>query len=418
MSLSRADSLLSRETPRVRVALFNGTLQPGHDGVTRVLFRLLDHLVLAGTPVECFSAMVPEPGEEKVPMHLVPSVRFPLYPDYRLALPGWNSFARALRRFSPTIIHINSPCSLGFAAMRYGQHFGIPVVATYHTHFPKYAAYYRLPALEPCGWNYLRSLYNSCERTFVPSRPILEELAAQGICNLEWLPHGVDAELFHPRYRSTEWLRAHALEGKTVLLFAGRLVWEKDLRTLVDAWRQLRIRHPDAALVLAGDGPIRPELTPMLPGAVFLGHLRSEDLATAYASSDIFIFPSTTETFGNVILEAMASGAVPVCADAGGAGDLLQVGVTGVLFPPRDAEDCIEKTSHLISHPSLRQAMAQNSLARARMQSWGSVFTRLMESYCATVASDVHCTTHPSGMHCVRIASAWRLPPLRHRRAA
>jgi glycosyltransferase involved in cell wall biosynthesis len=400
MSTSGTSSSLSCEVPGIRVAIFNGTLQPGHDGVTRVLFKLLDHLVLAGTPVECFSAMVPEPGEQQVPMHLVPSVRFPLYPEYRLALPGWNAFARALRRFSPTIIHINSPCSLGFAAMRYGQSFGIPVVATYHTHFPKYAAYYRLPALEPCGWNYLRSLYNSCERTFVPSRPILEELAVQGIRNLEWLPHGVDAELFHPCHRSTEWLRAHELEGKTVLLFAGRLVWEKDLRTLVDAWRQLRTRRPDARLVLAGDGPIRQELIPLLPDAVFLGHLSSKELATAYASSDIFIFPSTTETFGNVILEAMASGAVPVCAAAGGAADLLQDGITGVLFRPGDAEDCIAKTSHLIQQPGLRHAMAQHSLARARMQSWGIVFSHLMESYCATVASGVHCIPSHAGMHC------------------
>ncbi|MBP1655484.1 MAG: sulfolipid synthase [Bacteroidetes bacterium] len=387
MNMRSDNSYMSAARQSVRVALFNGTLRPGHDGVTRVLYKLLDHLLLAGTPVECFSAIVPEDNAQPVPMHLVPSVRFPLYPDYRLALPGWNAFARALRQFSPTVIHVNSPCSLGCAAVRYGQHFGIPVVATYHTHFPKYATYYKLPALEPCGWNYLRSLYNGCERVYVPSRPILNELAAQGIHNLEWLPHGVDAEVFHPRHRSDGWRRAHGLEDKTVVLFAGRLVWEKDLRTLVDAWTILRTRHRDAALVLAGDGPARAELAALLPDALFLGHLSGEDLTTAFASSEIFLFPSTTETFGNVILEAMASGVVPVCADAGGAADLIEHGTTGRLFRPRDAEDCAHQTSLLLSQPSVRDAYGLRALARARMQSWGSVFSRLMESYCVTVAS-------------------------------
>jgi len=322
-------------------------------------------------------------------MHLVPSVRFPLYPDYRLALPGWNAFARDLRRFAPTVIHINSPCSLGCAAVRYGQHFGIPVVATYHTHFPKYATYYKLPALEPCGWNYLRSLYNGCVRTFVPSRPILNELAARGIHNLEWLPHGVDPDAFHPSHRSDEWRRVHGFDNRIVVLFAGRLVWEKDLRTLVDAWTVLRARHRNAALVLAGDGPARAELHAMIPDAHFLGHLSGEELSTAFASADVFLFPSTTETFGNVILEAMASGVPPVCADAGGAADLLQHGITGHLFRPKDAEDCAHQTSLLISRPDMREAIASRALARARMQSWGSVFSQLMESYCATVAAGV-----------------------------
>ena len=396
MSVQNGNSFVSAARPSVRVAMFNGTMQPGHDGVTRVLYKLLDHLVLTGTPVECFSAIVPERSAQQVPMHLVPSIRFPLYPDYRLALPGWNAFARTLRQFSPTVIHVHSPCSLGCAAVRYGQHFGIPVVATYHTHFPKYATYYKLPALEPCGWNYLRSLYNGCERVFVPSRPILNELAAHAIRNLEWLPHGVDAEAFHPHHRSEEWRRAHRLHDKTVLLFAGRLVWEKDLRTLVDAWAILRTRHRDAALVLAGDGPAHAELRTLIPDALFLGHLNGEDLTTAFASSEIFLFPSTTETFGNVILEAMASGVVPVCADAGGAADLIHHGTTGRLFRPKDAADCAQQVSLLINQPSVRETHALQALARARMQSWGSVLSHLMESYCATVASG---NPRPSSRH-------------------
>ena len=383
-------------TTGVRLALFNGTLQPGHDGVTRVLYKLLDHLNLVGTPCECFSTIIPEKNLQPVPMHRVPSVRFPLYTDYRLALPGWMAFEQQMRRFSPTLIHINSPCPLGCAAAHYGQRFGIPVVATYHTHFPSYARYYRLMALEPCGWNYLRGLYNSCARTFVPSRPILQELEAQGIHNLEWLPHGVDTEVFAPRFRSSEWRRTHGLDAKTVLFFAGRLVWEKDLRTLVEAWSVLRVQHPDVALVLAGDGPARAEVQAILPDAVFLGQLQGSALAIAFASADIFVFPSTTETFGNVILEAMASGVVPVCADTGGAVDLIRDGASGFLSRPKDARHFAECVSRLISDPSLRSVMAERGLMRAQMQSWGTVLSQLMESYCATVSSYIR---EPRGRH-------------------
>ncbi|MCC6396129.1 MAG: glycosyltransferase family 1 protein [Bacteroidetes bacterium] len=378
-----------RNTTEVRLALFNGTMKPGHDGVTRVLYKLLDHLNLVGTPCECFSTIIPEKHLQTVPMHRVPSVQFPLYTDYRLALPGWKSFEQQMRQFSPTLIHINSPCSLGCAAAHYGRRFGIPVVATYHTHFPSYARYYRLMALEPCGWNYLRGLYNSCTRTFVPSRPILQELELQGIHNLEWLPHGVDTKIFDPRFRSPEWRLELGLTAKTVLFYAGRLVWEKDLRTLVEAWSMLREQHPDAALVLAGDGPARAEIRTMLPDAVFLGQLGGKALATAFASADIFVFPSTTETFGNVILEAMASGLVPVCAHTGGAVDLIQDGVSGFLARPKDPRHFADRVSHLIADPSLRCAMAERGLLRAQMQSWGTVLSQLMESYHATVSSYV-----------------------------
>ncbi len=321
-----------------RIAYFAGTMRPGHDGVTRVLYRLIDGLVQRNIPAIFFSPIVPTPAKSPVPIHHVPSIQFPLYKDYRVAYPGFRHFDETLRQFRPDVIHINSPCSLGYAAARYGHLHGIPVAATYHTHFPSYAKYYKIKPLEMLGWNYLRGLYNGfCNRVFVPSEPILAELAGQGLRNLRYLPHGVDSATFHPRFRSAQWKTRLGISGRTAVLFAGRLVWEKDLATLAEAHRILRRERDDVAFVLVGDGPIQKDLEALMPGAIFLGHQSGRPAAsTTFASSDVFAFPSTTETFGNVTVEAMASGVVPVCAREGGAYGVVREHQTGLITRPRD----------------------------------------------------------------------------------
>lgn len=366
----------------MRVVQFAGTMRPGHDGVTRVLYRMTDALTSAGVEHFFVSAIVPPPGERTVRMLEVPSVAFPLYRDYRVAKPGSRFFGREVLEFRPDLLHIHSPCSLGLAAVRFGQRHNIPVVATYHTHFASYAKYYNIPMLEPFGWSYLRHLYDGCARVYVPSIPILDELWGQGLRRLEHLPHGVDTDVFGPSYRSFPWRAAHGIspDGE-MLLYAGRLVWEKDLRTLAAAWARIREERPKAVMVLAGDGPVREELAGLMPGAIFLGQLGGDDLAHAYASADLFVFPSTTETFGNVILESMASGTVPVCARMGGAAGVVQHGVTGLLAEPRDARDLAGAVLTLLADPAKRKAMELQALEYARRQTWHSIFQRMIESY-------------------------------------
>jgi glycosyltransferase involved in cell wall biosynthesis len=364
-----------------RVAHFAGTMRPGHDGVTRVLYRMIDDLAERQRPALFFSPIVPPGPVHGVRIAPVPSITFPLYKDYRLALPGSRHFEEELDAFCPDLLHIHSPCSLGLAAVGYGRRKGIPVVATYHTHFPSYAKYYRIPALEMWGWNYLRMVYGGCSRVYVPSKPILEDLRDQAIPHLEHLPHGVDAERFHPRFRTRAWKERLGIQGKTVLLFAGRLVWEKDLTTLAQTWQIVSRQRGDVALVLAGDGPIRAELERMMPGAIFLGQQSGDDLAATFASSDVFVFPSTTETFGNVTLEAMASGIVPICAREGGAWGVVDDGVTGLHAVPRDPMDLASRIGFLLEHPGHRAAMADRALRFARTQSWTSVFDLLHASY-------------------------------------
>ncbi len=365
----------------MRVAYFAGTMKPGHDGVTRVLYRLVDTLTRSTVESIFFSPIVPPRESQPIPMVKVPSVVFPLHREYRLAVPGYASFARQLAAFRPDLIHINSPCTLGYAAVRFGANNGIPVVATYHTHFPSYARYYKIKSLEGMGWNYLRALYNECDRLYVPSQPVLHELVEHGIHNTYFLPHGVDTQAFHPRFRSLPWRESIGAVGKHVILFVGRLVWEKDLRVLAEAYRVISEQRRDVVFALVGDGPIKDELMQMMPGARFLGYRAGEALATAYASGDVFVMPSTTETFGNVTLEAMASGIAPVCANAGGASGIIQPGVTGLLCEPGDAGDLAASILTLLDHPGKRAELADQALRFARQQTWERIFDELFTDY-------------------------------------
>ncbi len=371
----------------LKVAHFAGTLRPGHDGVTRVLYRLADGLAQENIDAVFFSPILPEDPCSCCPMYRVPSVPFPLYREYRLALPGACHISGRLQEFMPNLLHIHSPCTLGYSAVMYGRRHGIPVVATYHTHFSSYAKYYNLPAMESISWKYFRMLYSHCRRVYVPSLPMMAELERKSLRNLELLPHGVDTRQFSPAFRSEEWRRSLGAGGKYTLLYVGRLVWEKDLKTLIETYRVLSGKRSDWKLILVGDGPIRSDLQAGMPEAIFLGHLSGRSLSTAYSSSDILVFPSTTETFGNVGLEAMASGIVPICVREGGSHGIIRDGVTGYAANPRDAADMVRHIEYLCDHQDHYHAMAADALAFARTQSWDAILHRLADSYMEVLAA-------------------------------
>ena len=366
---------------KIKVAYFAGTLQPGHDGVTRVLYKLIDNLKRFNIESMFFSPIIPVKEEQPVQMYSVPSFTFPLYKDYKLAVPGQRYFEDKLKEFQPDLIHINSPCSLGYAAVKYGNRNGIPVVATYHTHFASYAKYYKIKAFEQISWNYFRRIYNACQIVYVPSRPILNELKLHGIHNLKYLPHGVDTEIFNTTFYSKEWKSRNNIEGKTAILFVGRLVWEKDLATLAESYKIITTARDDVAFVLVGDGPIKDELLKLMPKAVFLGYQSGTKLAEAYASSDIFVFPSTTETFGNVTVEAMASGLPPICAKEGGAYGVIEEGINGLTAIPRDPADLSKKINLLLDSRETRSYLRNNAILFAKEQTWDKIFQKLVNSY-------------------------------------
>ncbi|RPI02291.1 MAG: glycosyltransferase family 1 protein [Ignavibacteriae bacterium] len=365
----------------MRIAYFNANLKVGQDGVTRVVYKMIDGALERGYEAIAVASVLPEPSEQIIPMYKVPSMVIPLQKAYRMALPGYQSFARELHEFKPDIIHINSPCTLGFGAVKYAKHFGVPVIATYHTHFPTYPRYYSLTKLEDLVWRITRNLYNSVDRTLVPTKPILDELTENNIQRLQYLPNGVDTGLFTPERRNNAWRTRFGSGSKPIILFVSRLVWEKDLRVLAKTYQQLRTKRNDFEMVIVGDGNARTEFEQMMPGAHFLGYQTGVTLAESFASADIFVFPSTTETFGLVTLEAMASGLTPVAAKMGGAIEIIEEGTSGLHAKPLDSADLAHKVEWLLDHPNYSRTMGEQAHRRAQEYRWESILSRLFTTY-------------------------------------
>jgi glycosyltransferase involved in cell wall biosynthesis len=366
---------------KIKIAYFAGSMKPGQDGVTRVLFKLVDWLNENHINNIFISSLIPEPNERDTKFYKVPSIAVPFYKEYKFAYPGYKKFENTLKEFKPDIIHINSPCSLGLAAIKYAKKNNIPVLATYHTHFPSYAKYYNIKQLEFISWNYLRKLYNRCDRVFVPSLTIMNELKDHGFKSTEYLPHGIDLNVFNNSYKSTNWKKSLNIDDKKVLLFVGRLVWEKDLRILTEIYDQLTGLRDDLSFVLVGDGPIRKDLEKLMPEAIFLGYKSGEELSTIYASSDLFIFPSTTETFGNVVLEAMACGTVPVCSNEGGASSSIKNDQNGIICKAKDSFDFSKKILSLINNQHELKRISENCIEYASKQSWDNIFSMQYQQY-------------------------------------
>lgn len=365
----------------MKIAYFNAMLAKGHDGVTRVVYQMIDGATTRGHKVLAISATIPPEEERMVDFHRVVSIPLPWQKIYRVAVPGIQTFAKQLDEFKPDLLHINSPCTLGFAAMHYARKRDIPAVATYHTHFPTYAQYYNMRPMEETMWAVLRAFYNHVDRTFVPSRDIMQELIAHKFTNTEYLSNGIDLALFNPRFASPEWRAKVGASDKPVVLFVSRLVWEKDLRDLAAAYALLRVRNKNFQMVVVGDGHARAELETLMPGAVFLGYQSGEALSQAFASSEIFVFPSTTETFGLVTLEAMASGAVPVAANAGGASSIIEEMKSGLFAPAHEPVILAGNIERLLNDAPLRASLREGAIARAQQFGWDTILDRLFERY-------------------------------------
>lgn len=368
-----------------RIALFTGAYNHIADGVTLTLNRLVDYLEQQGSEVMVFAPTIKNPPIEHAgTLVSAPSIRMPLpnRADYRLTTHFPRRIRKALDEFKPSIIHIASPDQLGKGAAKYGVNNNIPVVATYHTHFSSYLAYYKLNWLESWFWGYLRDFYKQCEEVYVPSESMIDVLENHGISgNLHLWERGVVTERFNPGRRSMAWRRNLGIaDDEVVISFISRLVWEKGPDIYADVLEGLLQKGIPHRSIVVGDGPARAELEKRLPNTLFLGHQGGTDLATAYASSDVFLFPSETETFGNVTLEAMASGIPPVCANATGSSSLIRDGITGFLAPPKDSATFLKYVEQLVTDKSMREKMGQLSLKRAQSYDWPVILEK-MEGY-------------------------------------
>jgi phosphatidylinositol alpha 1,6-mannosyltransferase len=262
------------------------------------------------------------------------------------------------------------------------------VVASFHTHFVSYFRFYGIGRFESAGWSLLRRFYRRCSRIYVPSHSIIRELHEQGMKNLELWSRGIDLSGFSPAHRDRSHLKKqYGIEPhEPVLLLVSRLVKEKDLTDLIDVDHHLRQRRVDYRFVLVGDGPLRPTLERALPHAIFAGHQAGPELARWYASSDVFVFPSTTETLGNVVLEALASETPAVVVDRGGPQDLIRHGETGFVARANDTGDISRYLQLLLEDEGLRGRLGRAGRESASSRDWEEINGGLIDSYARVIA--------------------------------
>ncbi len=366
----------------LRVALVTSSYNFIADGVALTLNRLVGYLLSQGVEVLVFAPVAPEPAfAHQGEISAVPSLPLPGRPEYRMAFGLGGAAKRAMLDFAPDIIHIAVPDLLGRAALAFARRHGIPAVASYHTRYETYLKHYwYLAPLEGLLTGILRRFYGRCREVYVPSDSTREALLADGLAdNFKPWPRGIDAARFSPARRSAAWRAAHGIGAdELVVLHVSRLVREKRLDTLTAALKALAVPH---RVVIVGDGPDRGYAEQELPRAIFTGFLGGDALAAAYASSDLFIFPSDSESFGNVTLEAMASGLPCVCADATGSRSLVVDGETGFLAGASDPAAFTAHLTRLARDPGLRIRMGEAGRARALTFSWEETLARMLGYY-------------------------------------
>lgn len=382
----------------MRVAYFTESLYPYVDGVSRTLARLFDTLEAEEIDFQVFSPFLPD---DSVRWHRrVREVRhLPLIvnPGYRISLPGGRAVRRELERFRPELVHLVSPTPMAIWAARWARRAGVPCVASFHTHFVSYFRYYGVRPLEPIGWSLMRRFYARCERVYAPSWSIIRELREHGIENVELWSRGIDLTAFSPRFRDPELRALAGADPETpLLLLVSRLVREKDLADLVAIDVELRHRGVKYRLALVGDGPMRAELEAKLPDAYFVGHQSGDALARWYASADLFVFPSTTETLGNVVLEALASGLPAVVVDRGGPQDLVEEGVTGFIAPANQISAITDRVALLLTDPARRAEMGRAGIASATGRDWSTINRELIRGYQTVIEESAGVTRSPN----------------------
>ncbi|MCM0594111.1 MAG: glycosyltransferase family 1 protein [Gloeotrichia echinulata IR180] len=364
----------------MRIALFTETFLPKVDGIVTRLRYTVDHLQRCGNQV---LVIAPDGGitEYKgAKVYGVSGFPLPLYPELKIALPR-PEIGSLLQKFQPDVIHVVNPAVLGLAGIFYSKILKIPLVASYHTHLPKYLQHYGLEQLEGLLWTLLKYGHNQAALNLCTSTAMIEELTAQGIERVHLWQRGVDTELFHPQQASVE-MRSRLSQNhpqSPLLVYLGRLGAEKEIERI----KPILAAIPTARLALIGDGPHRQVLQEHFDGTNthFVGYLMGNELASALASADVFIFPSRTETLGLVLLEAMAAGCPVVAARSGGIPDIVTDGVNGYLFEPTaDIQDVSALVLRLLENQQKRDIIREN--ARQEAQRWGwAAATRQLQDY-------------------------------------
>lgn len=373
------------EASDLRVALFSGNYNCVRDGANQALNRLAGYLLAQGAQLRVYSPTVPEPAF--VPtgdLVSTPSFAFPMGRDeYRFSYRLPADVRADIAAFAPNIVHVSAPDVLGHRAVSMARESGLPLLASVHTLFETYPAYYNLGFLESTLVAILRRFYNRCDALVAPTGEIAERLRGQGIVrSVSVWSRGVDHARFHPSRRDLVWRRSLGIaDDELVVGFLGRLVLEKGLDIFAQVSRELSRRGVAHKVLIIGDGPARAQLIEQVPSAVMAGFQAGDDLGRAVASMDIFLNPSITETFGNVTLEAMAAGVAVVAADATGARTLVEDGQTGRLIAPRDVSAYADAIEAYANDRAALNAAGASGHEAAKAYDWDSINQKVVDAY-------------------------------------
>ncbi len=368
----------------MKIALFTETFLPKVDGIVTRLKHTIEHLQRNSDEVLVFCPAGGVKSYCGARVYGLSAFPLPLYPELKIAIPRPEIGAQ-LRKFKPDIIHVINPAVLGLAGIFYAKTMNIPLVASYHTHLPKYLHHYGLGMLEDLLWELLKLGHNQAALNLCTSSVMVEVLREHGIDRVDLWQRGVDTETFHPD-KATPEMRHHLSQGEPVrslFLYVGRLGAEKEIEQI----RPILAAIPGSRLAIVGDGPHRAHLEDYFAGTPthFVGYLGGEQLAAAYASADAFIFPSRTETLGLVLLEAMAAGCPAIAARSGGIPDIITDGKNGYLFDPEDPQGAITATQTLLMDHANHFKLRQNARSEAERWGWAAATKQLQEYYQAVV---------------------------------
>lgn len=362
----------------LRVAVVSETWPPEINGVARTMGRMVDMLLARGHAIDLIRPRRPqEPAQvarQGFREFLVRGMPIPRYGELQLGLAWPRTLATTWRVWRPDVVQVVTEGPLGWSAVIAARGLGIPVASDYHTNFHTYSRHYGLGVVTGMVAATLRTLHNRCAATMVPTAEMREQLAQEGFRNLAVVGRGIDTRLFDPTHRSEALRREWGCAGDApVALYVGRLAPEKNLQLFVRAALAVRTAEPRARIVLVGDGPDAAALRSAHPDFVFCGMRSGTDLAAHYASADLFLFPSLSETFGNVVTEAMASGLALVAYNYAAARQHLRHDVSGLLAPCGNEAAFIAAAVEMTQSAAARAQMRAQARAVAERLSWDRI---------------------------------------------
>ncbi len=366
----------------MKVAIYAGMFKRNQDGATKTLYELTDSLLDRQIEVGVWAFQVTPQKRKGLSLFTIPSIPLPIYPEYKISLPN-RELKEQMKLFAPDVLHITVPDMVGISLILFAERMGIPVLTSFHTDFPSYLKSYRLNLFYHLAWKFLAWFYNRSRVVLAPTEIMIQKLKGFGIKRIKLWPRGIHRHLYNSRFRCPEIREQWGADKNTrVILYSGRFVWYKDLETFIRVYDRFKEQGPkNVRFVLAGDGPIRDELESRMPDAIFPGYLQGKYLSQVYACADLLLFPSTTETFGNVVMEALSSGIPAVVSDTGGCREIVERSGAGLVAKAGNVEQFYQHCKTLVENREVYDRCRADGLEYAKNQGWTRINDSVIDEY-------------------------------------